>query len=55
MIWRRWIVLAVVVGALALPTRAGAQSEVAATLSVLGGQVDRIPAGAAGESRASPA
>jgi len=48
MLWRRWIVLAVVVGALALPTRAGAQSEVAATLSVLGGQVDRIPAGAAG-------
>lgn len=48
MSWRRWIVLAVVVGALALPTRAGAQSEVAATLSVLGGQVDRIPAGAAG-------
>ena len=46
MSWRRWSVLAVVVGALALPSLAGAQSEVTATLSVLGGQVDRIPAGA---------
>ncbi len=46
MSWRTWTVLAVVVGALALPSLAGAQSEVAATLSVLGGQVDRIPAGA---------
>src|SRR5262249_6689436 len=46
MSWRRWTVLAVVVGALALPSLASAQSEVAATLSVLGGQVDRIPAGA---------
>ena len=48
MSWRTWGVLAVVVAALALPSLASPQGEVAATLSVLGGRVDRVPAGAAG-------
>ena len=46
--WRRWSVLAVVVGALASPQAASGQSEVAATLSVLAPSVERIPAGGGG-------
>ncbi len=43
-----WGVLAIMAIALAGPSPASAQGEVAATLSVLGGQVERIAAGAGG-------
>ena len=43
--WRTWSVLAVMAGALAWPALAAAQREVTATLSVLGGPVDRLPPG----------
>lgn len=45
MTWRAWCVVAVVAGALGLPSAASAQTEVAATLSVLAAPVERIPAG----------
>ena len=46
MTWRTWCVVAVVAGALGLPSVVRAQTEVAATLSVLAAPVERIPAGA---------
>lgn len=46
MTWRAWCVMAVVVAAPGLPSAVIAQTEVAATLSVLAGPVERIPAGA---------
>src|SRR5260370_34862302 len=46
MTWRTWCVVAVVAAALHLPSVVSAQTEVAATLSVLAGPVERIPAGA---------
>ena len=46
MTWRTWGVMAVVVAALGLTSVASAQTEVAATLSVLAAPVERIPAGA---------
>ena len=46
MTWRTWCVVAVVAAALGLPSVVSAQTEVAATLSVLAGPVERIPAGA---------
>src|SRR5260370_32353735 len=46
MTWRAWCVVAVVAGARGLPSVVRAQSEVAATLSVLAAPVERIPAGA---------
>ena len=45
MTWRAGCVVAVVAGALGLPSAASAQTEVAATLSVLAAPVERIPAG----------
>ncbi len=46
MTWRIWCVVAVVAAALHLPSVVSAQTEVAATLSVLAGPVERIPSGA---------
>ena len=43
--WRTWCTVAVVSGVLGLASAAGAQAEVAATLSVLAPPVERIPAG----------
>jgi hypothetical protein len=46
MTWRTWCVVAVVAASLGLPSVVSAQTEVAATLSVLAAPVERIPAGA---------
>ena len=46
MAWRAWRMVAILVGTLGLASAAEAQSEVAATLSVLAPPVERIPAGA---------
>jgi hypothetical protein len=46
MTWRAWCVVAIVAAALGLPSVVSAQTEVAATLSVLAAPVERIPAGA---------